>query len=323
MTVTTAPTAIRDAVAAFAATTRFDEMPDAVQGFGRLLFVDTLGALLGGLRYPPVRRLARSLAESEPAGSASSVRPADDPRHRGDLARRRLRRLVPPAGSPAASGPDRAPGTARPAGPAGRRRRARPRRRLPPRGLRHRHGGRYAQRRRLVAPGRPAPPRRARTGRRRARDRPRCGACRTTVSATHTCSGPASRSRRRSTCRCEAGRSATRGPDSAPTTARWPPTSWPRAVAATTRPTGASSTAPSAPTSTTTWPSATSAGGGRSSTATSSRTPVPAGSIRPLTPRAWRSTTSSGYRPAGSTRGRSSGSRSRPSPSRRRCRRRL
>jgi 2-methylcitrate dehydratase PrpD len=72
MTVTTAPTAIRDAVAGFARTTRFDEMPDAVQAFGRLLFVDTLGALLGGLRYPPVRRLARSLADSEPAGSASS-----------------------------------------------------------------------------------------------------------------------------------------------------------------------------------------------------------------------------------------------------------
>ena len=72
MTATTAPTAIRDAVAAFAATTRFDEMPAAVQGFGRLLFVDTLGALLGGLRYPPVRRLARSLTDSEPAGSASS-----------------------------------------------------------------------------------------------------------------------------------------------------------------------------------------------------------------------------------------------------------
>ena len=72
MTVTTAPTAIRDAVAGFARTTRFDEMPDAVQAFGRLLFVDTLGALLGGLRYPPVRRLARSLAASEPAGSTSS-----------------------------------------------------------------------------------------------------------------------------------------------------------------------------------------------------------------------------------------------------------
>ncbi len=72
MTATTAPTAIRDAVAAFAATTRFDEMPAAVQGFGRLLFVDTLGALLGGLRYPPVRRLARSLGRSEPAGASSS-----------------------------------------------------------------------------------------------------------------------------------------------------------------------------------------------------------------------------------------------------------
>jgi len=72
MTVTPAPTTIGAAISAFAATTRFDVMPAAVQGFGRLLFVDTLGALLGGLRYPPVRRLARLLTDSEPAGSASS-----------------------------------------------------------------------------------------------------------------------------------------------------------------------------------------------------------------------------------------------------------
>src|SRR4029079_6664647 len=72
MPVPPAPTTIGAAISAFAATTRFDVMPAAVQGFGRLLFVDTLGALLGGLRYPPVRRLAPLLTDSEPAGSASS-----------------------------------------------------------------------------------------------------------------------------------------------------------------------------------------------------------------------------------------------------------
>ncbi|MEP6649897.1 MAG: MmgE/PrpD family protein [Lapillicoccus sp.] len=72
MTVPPAPGAIGGAVSAFASTTRIDEVPAAVQEFGRLLFVDTLGALLGGLRYPPVRRLARSLEDAEPSGSASS-----------------------------------------------------------------------------------------------------------------------------------------------------------------------------------------------------------------------------------------------------------
>jgi len=62
-----------DAVADFAATTRLRDLPDPVQRFGRLLFVDTLGALLGGLRYPPVKRLARALAHAETPGATSPL----------------------------------------------------------------------------------------------------------------------------------------------------------------------------------------------------------------------------------------------------------
>ena len=65
MTVTPAPTTIGAAVSAFAATTRFDEMPAAVQGFGRLLFVDTLGALLGACATH------RSVAWLGPSGARS------------------------------------------------------------------------------------------------------------------------------------------------------------------------------------------------------------------------------------------------------------
>ena len=171
MTVTPAPTTIGAAISAFAATTRFDVMPAAVQGFGRLLFVDTLGALLGGLRYPPVRRWP--LAHGLGAGRFGVLlRPTDDPRYRRDLAGRRLRRVVPPTGAPATPSADRTPGTPHPARPPGRRRPARPRRRGPPRGLPHRRGGRDAQRRRLVAAGRTAPARRARARSRSPRDRP-------------------------------------------------------------------------------------------------------------------------------------------------------
>ena len=66
-----APTLIGVAIAAFAATTRLDDIPAPVQRFGRLLFVDTLGALLGGLRYPPVERLGHALALAESAEAAS------------------------------------------------------------------------------------------------------------------------------------------------------------------------------------------------------------------------------------------------------------
>ena len=65
------PALIGDAVSAFAATTRLDDIPAPVQRFGRLLFVDTLGALLGGLRYPPVERLGHALALAEGAETAS------------------------------------------------------------------------------------------------------------------------------------------------------------------------------------------------------------------------------------------------------------
>jgi 2-methylcitrate dehydratase PrpD len=66
-----APTVIRDAVSAFAASIRLDDIPAPVQRFGRLLFVDTLGALLGGLRYPPVQRLGDALALAERGKTAS------------------------------------------------------------------------------------------------------------------------------------------------------------------------------------------------------------------------------------------------------------
>ena len=54
------------AIGTFGATLRLDDVPDEVTSFTRLLLLDTLGALLGGLRYPPVRRLARDLAAAEP-----------------------------------------------------------------------------------------------------------------------------------------------------------------------------------------------------------------------------------------------------------------
>lgn len=54
---------------AFAAGARLDDAPDDVVGFTRLLLLDTLGALLGGLRYAPVRALGRSLG-LDPAGPA-------------------------------------------------------------------------------------------------------------------------------------------------------------------------------------------------------------------------------------------------------------
>ncbi|MGY2064281.1 MmgE/PrpD family protein [Blastococcus sp. SYSU DS0619] len=50
------------ALGEFAAGMRLADVPDEVVAFARLLLVDTLGALLGGLRYPPVRALARTLA---------------------------------------------------------------------------------------------------------------------------------------------------------------------------------------------------------------------------------------------------------------------
>lgn len=56
---------IRDAVADFAAATRLTDVPPTVREFSSLLLLDTLGALIGGLRYPPVQRLGALLADTE------------------------------------------------------------------------------------------------------------------------------------------------------------------------------------------------------------------------------------------------------------------
>ncbi|MGY1825233.1 MULTISPECIES: MmgE/PrpD family protein [unclassified Blastococcus] len=57
----TAPDRPYRALGEFAAGARLDDVPDDVVAATRLLLVDTLGALLGGLRYPPVRALAHEL----------------------------------------------------------------------------------------------------------------------------------------------------------------------------------------------------------------------------------------------------------------------
>jgi 2-methylcitrate dehydratase PrpD len=56
-------------VGRFAAGARLGDAPDDVVAFTRLLLLDTLGALLGGLRYAPVRALGRSLGV-DPSGRA-------------------------------------------------------------------------------------------------------------------------------------------------------------------------------------------------------------------------------------------------------------
>lgn len=48
----------------FAASCALDDIPAPVQDFGRILLLDSLGALLGGLRYPPVRALGSALEHS-------------------------------------------------------------------------------------------------------------------------------------------------------------------------------------------------------------------------------------------------------------------
>ena len=58
-----------EAIGRFAARTHLGDVPDEVVGFARLLLVDTLGALLGGLRYPPVRELARTVTDGPEAGA--------------------------------------------------------------------------------------------------------------------------------------------------------------------------------------------------------------------------------------------------------------
>jgi 2-methylcitrate dehydratase PrpD len=53
------------AIGRFAAETHVADVPADVVDFARLLLIDTLGALLGGLRYPPVRQLAGTVAADE------------------------------------------------------------------------------------------------------------------------------------------------------------------------------------------------------------------------------------------------------------------
>lgn len=65
----TATPGVGDALGRFATDARLQDAPEEVETFVRLLLVDTLGALLGGLRYPPVRRLAQDLGTAT-AGSA-------------------------------------------------------------------------------------------------------------------------------------------------------------------------------------------------------------------------------------------------------------
>jgi 2-methylcitrate dehydratase PrpD len=60
----TATAPVGQTLGAFAASARLDDAPADVQASTRLLLLDTLGALLGGLRYAPVRRLGRSLGLS-------------------------------------------------------------------------------------------------------------------------------------------------------------------------------------------------------------------------------------------------------------------
>ena len=56
------------AIGRFASGTHLADVPEDVVGFARLLLVDTLGALLGGLRYPPVRELGRAVGAGMESG---------------------------------------------------------------------------------------------------------------------------------------------------------------------------------------------------------------------------------------------------------------
>ena len=58
------------ALGRFAERTRLSDVPDDVVAGTRLLLLDTLGALLGGLRYPEVRALGSRLRERGATGHA-------------------------------------------------------------------------------------------------------------------------------------------------------------------------------------------------------------------------------------------------------------
>lgn len=60
------------AIGQFARRTRLADVPADVVAFARLLLLDTLGALLGGLRYPAVQELGRTLRADEPARSGDA-----------------------------------------------------------------------------------------------------------------------------------------------------------------------------------------------------------------------------------------------------------
>jgi 2-methylcitrate dehydratase PrpD len=60
-----------EAIGRFASATRLADVPADVVGFARLLLVDTLGALLGGLRYPPVRELGRTVGAGNGADAGT------------------------------------------------------------------------------------------------------------------------------------------------------------------------------------------------------------------------------------------------------------
>jgi 2-methylcitrate dehydratase PrpD len=66
--VTTLEQAHVQAIGRFASGTHLADVPEDVVGFARLLLVDTLGALLGGLRYPPVRELGRAVGAGMESG---------------------------------------------------------------------------------------------------------------------------------------------------------------------------------------------------------------------------------------------------------------
>jgi 2-methylcitrate dehydratase PrpD len=73
MTTPTATPAIDTAsLAAFAHGTRLDDAPADVVRLARLLLLDSVGVLVGGLHYPPVQALVRSLAAPEPHGASDA-----------------------------------------------------------------------------------------------------------------------------------------------------------------------------------------------------------------------------------------------------------
>lgn len=61
------------AMSEFAVKTKIRDMPEEVVSFGRLLFLDTLGVMVGGLRYPQVQALGQQFGGAQ--GSAGTTIP--------------------------------------------------------------------------------------------------------------------------------------------------------------------------------------------------------------------------------------------------------